>query len=132
MPMVFVSGCFDVLHIGHIRLLEWASDFGSVFVAINSDASVERLKGAGRPVHSQHERSEMLLALRAVSDVFVFDDDSPAEIMAVLNPEIVIVGYDHSTEDKHYRDAAEVGRAVKQAPHFSGISTTSIIERLKR
>lgn len=131
MPLVLVNGCFDLLHIGHVRLLEWASDQGDVWVALNSDQSVRRLKGPSRPIYPQDERQAMLLALRAVTDVVVFGEDTPADIIPVINPDIIVVGYDHSFADKHYADALRVGRCLMKAPHFPAPSTTATVARVR-
>ena len=127
---VMVNGCFDVIHVGQVQLREWAAQFGDVFVALNSDASIRRLKGPLRPINDQIARKMVLQALRSVVDVFVFEEDTPAHIIAVLNPDIVVVGPDHNVHEQHYMDAACAGKRVIQAPRFGDYNTTYIVQRL--
>lgn len=130
MSRVMVNGCFDVIHIGHVRLLEWAARVGAVHVAINSDESVRRLKGQGRPYFTADDRRMILLGLWPVMDVVVFDEDTPERAIELLNPDVIVVGHDHSLDDPHYADAASRGCCVIQAPHFAGPRTTDIIARI--
>ena len=129
-PTVMVNGCFDVLHVGHVQLLSWAAQFGDVHVAINSDDSVRRLKGDSRPWFSAQERRKILLALRHVANVVIFCEDTPGRVMAALNPDVVVVGCDHSLDDPHYAEARRVGRHVIQAPRFPSVRSSTIIERM--
>ena len=130
--MVFTNGCFDVLHVGHIRYLTKASELGDVLlVAINSDRSVKELKGAGRPVMSQQERAEMLAALRAVDYVTVFDDISPRSLIAEILPDILVKGGDYILDEIHGREEVEAaGGRVLSLPFVEGASTSGIIERI--
>src|SRR5437764_7439967 len=89
--LVFTNGCFDILHVGHIRYLQRARELGdALLVAINSDRSVRELKGAGRPVMNEHERAEILAALSAVDYVSVFDDISPRALIAEVLREVLV------------------------------------------
>src|SRR5260370_31600305 len=98
--LVFTNGCFDVLHVGHMRYLEQARALGdALVVAINSDRTVGALKGAGRPLINQDERAEILASLRAVSYVSVFDDESPRALIADLLPDVLVKGGDYSLDE---------------------------------
>ena len=95
--VVFTNGCYDLLHPGHIRLLEQARSLGDVLIlALNSDASVRRLKGPNRPLISENERAEVALALEAVDAVTLFDEDTPRELIAAVLPDILVKGADWS------------------------------------
>src|ERR1041385_7002405 len=94
--LVFTNGCFDLLHLGHVRYLAAARALGdALLVAINSDSSVRELKGAGRPVMNESERAEMLAALAVVNYVTVFDDLSPRRLIAEILPDILVKGGDY-------------------------------------
>jgi D-beta-D-heptose 7-phosphate kinase/D-beta-D-heptose 1-phosphate adenosyltransferase len=129
--VVFTNGCFDLLHIGHISLLEQARRFGDrVIVAINSDASVRGLKGAGRPVVGERERARVLAALTAIDAVVVFDEPTPLEVILAVRPDVIVKGGDYSVET--VVGASEVqawGGQVKIVPLVEGFSTTRLIDR---
>jgi D-beta-D-heptose 7-phosphate kinase/D-beta-D-heptose 1-phosphate adenosyltransferase len=131
--LVFTNGCFDILHVGHIRYLESARELGdALVVAINSDRSVRELKGAGRPIMNEQERAEMLTALCAVDYVTVFDDISPRTLIAEVLPDILVKGGDYQPEEIHGREEVEAaGGRVMALPFVEGASTSSIIERIK-
>jgi D-beta-D-heptose 7-phosphate kinase/D-beta-D-heptose 1-phosphate adenosyltransferase len=128
--LVFVNGCFDVLHPGHIQLLEFANQYGNVFVGLNSDKSVRLLKGKGKPIFKEQYRKEMLLAIKYVYDVMIFNEPTPKELITYLNPNVIIVGYDHSTNDSCYTESVMCGRQLIQAPKFGNYSTSNIIKKL--
>ncbi|MDQ3684274.1 MAG: D-glycero-beta-D-manno-heptose 1-phosphate adenylyltransferase [Acidobacteriota bacterium] len=132
--LVFTNGCFDVLHVGHVRYLQSARALGeSLMVAINSDRSVRALKGKGRPINSEDERAEMLAALGAVDYVTVFDEDSPRALIAELLPDVLAKGGDYSLGEIHGREEVEAaGGRVVALPFIEGVSTTSIIERIRK
>jgi D-beta-D-heptose 7-phosphate kinase/D-beta-D-heptose 1-phosphate adenosyltransferase len=93
----FTNGCFDILHIGHLALLTYArQNSGKLIVAVNSDASVKRLKEPGRPINSENDRAMVLAALSAVDAVVVFDDDTPLEMIQALNPDVLVKGADYT------------------------------------
>ncbi len=93
MKIVFTNGVFDLLHVGHVRLLHFARRQGDwLVVAINSDASVRRIKGPSRPIVSAEERAEMLFALRCVDDVLIFEDDTPETLIRRLRPDVLVKG----------------------------------------
>lgn len=127
------NGCFDILHVGHVRYLRAARELGDrLLVAINSDRAVRELKGAGRPVNSEAERAEVLAALEAVSYVTIFDDLSPRELIGEVLPHVLVKGGDYSVAEIHGREEVEAaGGRVIALPFVEGASTTSILERLR-
>lgn len=131
--LVFTNGCFDLLHVGHVRYLQQARALGdALVVAINSDASVRKLKGEGRPVMSEAERAEIVAALGAVDYVTVFDDTSPRSLIAKLLPDILAKGGDYQLDEIHGREEVEAaGGRVLSLPFIEGASTSSIIEKIK-
>jgi rfaE bifunctional protein nucleotidyltransferase chain/domain len=131
--LVFTNGCFDILHVGHVRYLNQARELGdSLVVAINSDAAVRALKGPSRPVVSERERAEMLSNLRAVDYIVVFDDLSPRGLIARLLPDVLVKGGDYTLDMIHGREEVEAaGGRVVSLPFIDGASTTGIIERIK-
>jgi D-beta-D-heptose 7-phosphate kinase/D-beta-D-heptose 1-phosphate adenosyltransferase len=131
--LVFTNGCFDILHVGHVRYLSEARRLGdALLVAINSDAAVRALKGAGRPVVAESERAEMLAALAVVDYVTVFDALSPRALIAAVLPDVLVKGGDYGLDEIHGREEVEAaGGRVHSLPFVQGASTTSIIERIK-
>src|ERR687884_1184923 len=106
--LVFTNGCFDLLHVGHVRYLQQARALGdALLVAINSDRAVRELKGAGRPVMNEHERAEVLAALSAVDYVTVFDELSPRHLIATLLPDVLAKGGDYELDEIHGREEME-------------------------
>src|ERR671932_1644336 len=100
--LVFTNGCFDVLHVGHVRYLAAARALGdALLVAINSDRAVRELKGAGRPIMNEQERAEVLAALAAVDYVTVFDELSPRQLIAQLLPDVLVKGGDYALDEIH-------------------------------
>jgi rfaE bifunctional protein nucleotidyltransferase chain/domain len=132
--IVFTNGVFDILHVGHVRYLEQARALGDeLVVAINSDRSVRELKGAGRPLMNQNERAEILAALRVVGYVTVFDEVSPRSLIARLLPDVLVKGGDYALDEIHGREEVEAaGGRVVSLPFVEGISTSTIIERMKK
>ena len=132
--LVFTNGCFDILHVGHVRYLKQARSLGdTLLVAINSDRTVRELKGEGRPVMNEQERAEMLAALRAVDYVTVFDDASPRSLIAELLPDVLVKGGDYALEEIHGREEVEAtGGRVIALPFIEGASTSGIIERIRK
>ena len=129
--LVFVNGCFDILHLGHIKLLEFAYEYGNVFIGLNSDKSIKSIKGNNRPFFNEQYRKEMLLAIKYVYDVILFDELTPKKIINQLNPNIIVVGYDHSINDDCYKESVSVNRKIIQAPKFGDYSSSSIIGTTK-
>ena len=130
---VFTNGVFDILHVGHVRYLESARALGdALVVAINSDASVRELKGAGRPLINEDERAEILAALRSVDYVTIFDDVSPRSLIAELLPDVLVKGGDYALDEIHGREeVAAAGGRVVSLPFVEGISSSGIIEQMK-
>ena len=131
--IAFTNGCFDLLHRGHVEYLEQAravADF--LFVGLNSDASVRRLKGNGRPLMSADDRAYILSRLRAVDAVCIFEQDTPLELIQMVRPDFLIKGGDYRVEDIVGRDFVEsYGGQVHTIPLIPGRSTTGIIEKIK-
>ena len=129
--VVFTNGCFDLLHVGHITLIEEARRFGDrLIVAINSDASVSGLKGPGRPIVSERERGRVLAALAAVDAVVVFNEPTPLELIVALRPDVIVKGGDYGVETVvGAREAQSWGGQVKIVPLVEGYSTTRLIEK---
>ena len=129
--LVFTNGCFDILHPGHARYLQFARDQGdALVVGLNSDASVRQGKGPLRPINPEEDRAEVLLALRSVDYVVVFDEDEPRDLIAAIRPQVLVKGSDWA----HYvsgRETVEAdGGRVVLAEMVAGRSTTSTIERV--
>ena len=132
--IVFTNGVFDILHPGHLRYLQAARRHGDVLiVGLNSDASVRRYKGPTRPINPQGERAEVLEALDCVDAVSVFDDDTPAEIIRRVQPDVLVKGADWAPDKIVGRDTVEVrgGRVILE-PVAQGYSTSAIIDRVRR
>ena len=131
--VVFTNGCYDLLHVGHLRLLETAAALGDLLVVgVNRDTSVFRLKGEGRPFVPFAERAELLAALEVVDWVVGFDDDTPAETIDVLVPDVLVKGGDWSVDKIVGRDTVEAhGGKVLSIPLVPGRSTTSLVERIR-
>lgn len=127
---VFTNGCFDLLHAGHVYSLEKARSFGDfLFLGLNSDASVRRLKGAPRPFNKVRDRALVLAALQAVDAVVVFGEDTPLKLIKALRPDILVKGAD-------YRNGTVVGSEfagrVRLVPLLKGRSTTATARRMGR
>jgi D-beta-D-heptose 7-phosphate kinase/D-beta-D-heptose 1-phosphate adenosyltransferase len=129
--VVFTNGCFDLLHIGHITLLEQARGFGErLIVAINSDASVNRLKGPSRPIVGELERARVLAALAAVDSVVVFGEATPLELIVATRPDVLVKGGDYSADSiVGAREVESWGGQVKIVPIVEGFSTTQLLAR---
>jgi 3-deoxy-manno-octulosonate cytidylyltransferase (CMP-KDO synthetase) len=128
--VVFTNGCFDILHVGHIELLEMARGAGDfLVVGVNSDASVRRLKGESRPIHPQEARAKVLAALGCVDAVVIFDEDTPIETIRVLKPGVHVKGGDYLAEDLPETPVVrENGGEVLIVPLVAGFSTTRALE----
>lgn len=132
--LVFTNGVFDLLHVGHVRYLVAARALGdALIVAINSDRSVSELKGPGRPIISENERAEILSAFREVDYVTIFDDISPRKLITALLPDVLVKGGDYQLDEIHGREEVEAaGGKVVSLPFVEGVSTSAIIERMKK
>ncbi|HZO09287.1 MAG TPA: D-glycero-beta-D-manno-heptose 1-phosphate adenylyltransferase [Myxococcota bacterium] len=132
--VVLTNGCFDLLHAGHLALLEAARHEGdALVVAVNSDASVRRLKGEGRPLVPEAERAEALAALEAVDRVVIYDEDTPLAVVKALVPDVLVKGADWGADEIVGRAEVEAagGRVVRVAL-VPGRSTSGIVERIRR
>lgn len=132
--LVFTNGCFDLLHPGHVSYLKQARSLGdALVVALNSDRSVRRLKGEGRPILNQQERAEVIAALEAVDYVTIFDEETPRELIAAVLPDVLVKGGDWALDEIVGREEVEAaGGRVLSLPYIEGSSTTDIIERIKK
>jgi D-beta-D-heptose 7-phosphate kinase/D-beta-D-heptose 1-phosphate adenosyltransferase len=131
--IVFTNGVFDLLHPGHVRYLQQARALGDVLiVGLNADASVRRNKGPERPINPEDERGEVLAALACVDAVHIFEEDTPAEIVRFVQPDILVKGADWPADQIVGRDTVEArGGKVVLMPVEQGHSTTSIVERIR-
>ena len=132
--VVFTNGVFDLLHPGHVRYLATARSLGdALIVGVNADASVRRNKGPSRPVTPEGERAEVLAALASVDAVVIFPEDTPAEIVRALQPDILVKGADWPADRIVGRDTVEArGGRVVLVPVEAGHSTTTIVERVRQ
>ena len=132
--LVFTNGVFDLLHPGHVRYLQAARDQGdALIVAINSDRSVRGNKGAGRPLVPQAERAEVLAALDCVNAVVIFDDPTPADIVRLIRPHVLVKGADWAADAIVGRDTVEaLGGKVVRIPIEQGWSTTEIVTKVRQ
>src|SRR6202142_98404 len=129
--VVLTNGCYDLLHPGHVRLLEQARSLGDVLIlALNSDASVRRAKGYGRPLLPEAERAELALALEAVDAVTLFDEDTPRQLIAELLPDILVKGADWSHWVAGREEVEAAGGQVLTRAREPGCSTTGIVEEI--
>ena len=125
--MVFTNGCYDLLHPGHIRLLESARSLGDVLIlALNTDDSVRRIKGLTRPLLAQHERAGLACRLAAVDAVTFFDEDTPRELIADILPDILVKGADWSHFIAGREEVEAAGGQVMALPLEPGYSSTNI------
>ena len=129
--VVFTNGCYDVLHPGHIRLLEKARSLGDILIlALNTDSSVQRLKGPNRPLLSESERAEVASALEAVDAVTFFDEDTPRELIAAVLPDVLIKGADWAHFIAGREEVEAAGGQVLALPLEPGYSTTNIVDEV--
>lgn len=127
--VVFTNGCYDILHPGHIRLLESARSLGEVLIlALNTDASVERLKGPMRPMIPQDQRAQMAAGLAAVDAVTFFDEDTPRELIAEVLPDFLVKGADWSHFIAGREEVEAAGGQVLALPLEPGYSTTNLVD----
>jgi D-beta-D-heptose 7-phosphate kinase/D-beta-D-heptose 1-phosphate adenosyltransferase len=131
--VVFTNGVFDLVHPGHVRYLREARALGdALIVAVNSDRSVRANKGPGRPVNSEAERAEVLAALACVDAVVVFDEETPHEIVGVVQPDVLVKGADWAADNIVGRDIVEArGGRVVRIELAPGFSTTGIIGKIQ-
>ncbi|AZZ35816.1 D-glycero-beta-D-manno-heptose 1-phosphate adenylyltransferase [Bdellovibrio sp. qaytius] len=131
--IVFTNGCFDLLHIGHVRYLEQAKSLGDVLiVGINTDASVQVLKGPTRPIQNENDRAEILASLKAVDHTVLFGEETPIDLIKTVKPDILVKGGDWKKEQIVGWDFVEsYGGQVQSLQFVDGKSTTNIIAKSK-
>jgi D-glycero-beta-D-manno-heptose 1-phosphate adenylyltransferase len=135
--IIATNGCFDILHVGHIRYLEKSKLLGDILVVgLNSDESVKRLKGKDRPINSQEDRAEMLLALKSVDYVVIFEEDTAVEFLKLIKPSIYTKGGDYSPSDlknwPEYHAACEIACKIELISFVDGKSSTNIINQINK
>jgi len=132
--IVFTNGCFDLVHPGHIRYLRAARRLGDVLVvALNSDDSVRRLKGPGRPLVPERARCEVVAALEMVDYVTVFNDDTPYALIKNLQPDVLVKGGDWQPDEIVGADVVRArGGLVRSLPYARGYSTTALVKRVQK
>jgi D-beta-D-heptose 7-phosphate kinase/D-beta-D-heptose 1-phosphate adenosyltransferase len=130
--LVFTNGCFDILHVGHVRYLNQARAMGDkLAVGVNSDESVQGFKGKGRPVVPEQDRAEVLAALSCVDYVIIFDEPTPQRVIDAIVPDVLAKGADWGLSEIVGRETVEkAGGAVKNIPLVEGASTTRIIRKI--
>jgi rfaE bifunctional protein nucleotidyltransferase chain/domain len=131
--VVFTNGCFDILHRGHVAYLFAARALGDrLVIGVNTDASVRRLKGSGRPVVQEHDRAFVLAGLGCVDAVTLFDEDTPAQLIAALLPDVLVKGGDYVPDNVVGRhDVEAAGGRVVIIPFVEGRSTSSLLHRIR-
>lgn len=128
--IVFTNGCFDLIHQGHIDYLAKAASFGNqLIIGLNTDDSVKRLKGVERPINHQYARAKVLSALIFTSAVVLFDQDTPLELIQLIEPDILVKGGDYQLNEVVGKEFAKETRIIPLTP---GFSTTQTLEKLKR
>ena len=127
--LVFTNGCFDILHVGHVRYLRSARELGDVLlVALNTDQSISRIK-PGRPVVSEGQRAEMVASLEMVDYVTLFNEDTPYELIKLLGPDVLVKGGDWKREEIV---GSDIVPETYSLPYIKGVSTTEIMEKIKK
>ncbi len=131
--IVFTNGCFDLLHVGHIRYLQQAKAQGDILVvALNTDLSVQKLKGPSRPLQNENDRTEIMAALACVDFATLFGEETPLEIIKELNPDVLVKGGDYKIPEIVGSDyVLSRGGQVKSLEFVDGKSTTNIVNKLK-
>ena len=131
--VVFTNGCFDILHVGHMTYLEEAKEFGDyLFVGVNSDESVKRLKGPTRPINTEIDRAELLAGLKAVDYTVIFTEDTPVELIGELKPSIHVKGGDYKKEDLPETKVVEsYGGRVEIVSLVEGKSTSNVVKKIQ-
>lgn len=132
LKIVTTNGCFDILHVGHVRYLQKSKSFGDkLIVLLNSDYSVKRIKGDSRPINNELDRAEVLCALSCVDCVVLFDDDSPRELLSEIKPDVHTKGADYTLETLPEADVILAGNGRVEFIEFvEGKSTSSLLEKM--
>jgi len=132
--IVFTNGCFDIIHAGHVQYLEQAKQLGEILIiGLNSDASVKRLKGSNRPINNELDRAVVMAALAAVDYVIVFTEDTPYELVKLIQPDVLVKGGDWAVDNIVGADIvfAKSGK-VLSLPYKEGLSSTNLIKAMGR
>ena len=131
--IIFTNGCFDIMHVGHLRYLKKAKEFGEILIiGLNTDNSIKRIKGDKRPIIPEDERAELLEELRCVDYVIMFDEDTPVDLVAELKPDVYVKGGDYTIDQlPEAKIVHSYNGEVKIVNFIEGRSTTSIIKRIK-
>ena len=132
--VVFTNGCFDILHLGHVDYLEKARNLGQkLIVGLNTDASVQRLKGTDRPICDENSRAHVMASLEFVDAVILFDEETPFELISYIKPDILVKGNDYTIENIVGADVVlKNGGKVETVPLVNGYSTTNVINKIKQ
>ncbi len=132
--IVTTNGCFDILHVGHVRYLKKAKSFGDILiVALNSDKSVKSIKGDNRPINNEQDRAEILNELRSVDYVVIFEEDSPINLLLQIKPDVHTKGADYTIDTlPEAKDIMEAGGRIEFISFVEGKSTTAVIEKMKK
>ena len=134
--LVATNGCFDLLHVGHVRYLKAARDLGdALVVGINGDASIRKLKGEDRPLNAEHDRAEVVAALASVDHVLIFPEERASRFLEMARPAIYVKGGDYQTETLNGEERAVLERIaaeIRIVPFEAGYSTTALIRRLQK
>ena len=127
--VVFTNGCFDILHVGHVKYLEEAKSYGDVLIlGLNADSSVRKLKGDSRPINTQDDRAYILASLESVDYVVIFEEETPYELIKLVNPDILVKGGDYEGKEVVGQDIA---KELKLVQFVDGKSTTNTIKRIE-
>ena len=132
--IVFTNGCFDLLHVGHVRYLAQAKKLGDfLIIGLNSDSSVKELKGEDRPINSFEDRATLLSAIDSVDLVIMFEEQTPENLIKVIVPDILVKGGDYNIEDiVGYQTVMQNGGQVKTLSFYDGYSSTNYINKIKK
>jgi len=132
--IVFTNGCFDLLHVGHIRYLSQAKDLGDILIiGLNSDKSVKKLKGNNRPINSFEDRAKLLAALKSVDLVIMFEEQTPENLIKEIIPDVLVKGGDYNIEDiVGYQTVIDNGGQVKTLSFYEGYSSTNYIDKINK
>ncbi len=134
--LVFTNGCFDLLHVGHVRYLQAARALGdALLVAINGDESVRALKGQGRPLNQAEDRAELVAALESVDHVVIFPEVRATQLLAIVRPAIYLKGGDYTEDSLHAEERAaldQIGAEIRILPFEAGHSTSGLLDKIKQ
>tara|TARA_Y100001970_G_scaffold132395_1_gene163340 strand:- start:392 stop:856 length:465 start_codon:yes stop_codon:yes gene_type:complete len=132
--IVFTNGCFDLLHVGHIKYLSQAKDLGDILIiGLNSDKSVKKLKGDNRPINSFEDRAKLLSALKPVDLVIIFEEQTPENLIKEIVPDVLVKGGDYNIEEiVGYQTVIDNGGLVKTLSFYDGYSSTNYIDKINK